>query len=572
MIEANSTKNNDSQIHPVIHRLLKKKNFNATQMNEFLSWNLKELPDLSQMKDLDKAVDRLVEAIMNNEKIGIYGDYDVDGTTSCALLAHFFSWIDIDVELFQPSRFIEGYGVHVSSIEAALLKQVKVLITVDCGITSLEAAEYATNNELDLIITDHHKDGAAHLPNAFAVVNPNRRDEDPNSPLKDLAGVGVAFALLVKLRTKLMEEGLDVPSLYPLLPFVAIGTISDLAYLSPLNLKLCRHGLKEMTKTKFPGLLAFFAPEELKVPMILSEKVAFNIGPMINSKGRLDHPERALKLMMAQTPEEAKVEYLHLEMCNRERRFIQHEVFDQAKKEVLKQIQDPDPVITVVYQPEWHEGVVGIVAAKLVETFNAPAIVLTNAEEEGVIKGSARTSGELNIFDTLKECEELFIKFGGHKAAAGLSLKKENLNAFKNKVREVVKQIPHAMRSESFLYDLEIYANEIESKLVKDLQLLEPFGSGNEKPTFRLNQVKLVSYKVLKETHVKWHFQSIQDPKVQLQGISFNYINKWDTLTPDEIFKGQEKADLSVYFTLGINRFNGNEFIQLMVDQLKLGL
>ena len=277
-------------LHPALQRLLEKRGLKGDKAQEYLSWNLKDIPDIPQMHDMQKAAERIVVALTQNEKIGIYGDYDVDGATSCALLYHFFQMLGVHVETFQPSRFVEGYGIHPVSIDNALEKNVSVLISVDCGISNIETAEYALQKNIDLIITDHHKDAAAHIPRAYAVVNPNRRDE-PQSELGSLAGVGVAFALAVKVRELLLAAGQKVESIYCLLPFVAIGTICDLAVLTPLNLKLSRHGLKQIPTCKYPGLLAFFNPEELKAE-VTSEKIAFNIGPMINSKGRLDHPER----------------------------------------------------------------------------------------------------------------------------------------------------------------------------------------------------------------------------------------------------------------------------------------
>ncbi len=418
------------QLHPIIQRLFEKKGFDQKKIESFLSWDLKSIPDLTKLKDLSIASKRIIQAIELNQKIGVYGDYDVDGTTSCALLYHFFKILDVEIDIVQPSRFIEGYGLHLSSIDEAVEKNIKVLITVDCGITNNEAADSAKEKGLDLIITDHHKDARETMPNAFAVINPSRRDEDQDSELKTLAGVAVAFALAVQIRADLMAFGKTIPSLYPLLQFVAIGTICDLAQLSPVNLKLVRHGLKLLKETQYPGLRAFFTAEELKAKTIPSEKLAFQIGPLINSKGRLDNPELALGLLIAQTPERARECYEHLVNCNQERKFIQNEVFKEAREQVLKDRKqvgfEKEHLISIVYQPHWHEGVIGIVASKLVDTFKVPAIIFTDSEHSGIIKASCRSAGTLDIFNLLKKNEHLFIKFGGHKAAAGLSMKKEN--------------------------------------------------------------------------------------------------------------------------------------------------
>lgn len=557
-------------LNPVIVRLLKKRGFSREDVEALFSWNLKEIPLLTDMIDLPKASARIIQAMEKGEKIGVYGDYDVDGTTSCALLWHFFKMVGVEVELFQPSRFIEGYGVHNSSVDAALEKNVRVLITVDCGITATATADYATEKGLDLIITDHHRDAAPHIPRAFAVINPCRRDEPVDSPLKALAGVGVAFALGLQIKMDLALKGRELPSLYPLLQFVAIGTISDLARMTPLNLRLCRHGLRQIPKTEYPGIRAFFSPEELDVVTISSEKISFHVGPHINSKGRLDHPERALKLLIASDARESREHFSHLEVANRDRRVIQGEVFEEAKKDVIKSLKGDELLINIMYQPHWHEGVIGIVASKLVETFEVPAIVFTNAEEEGVIKASCRTAGELNMFELLDQCKDLFIKFGGHKAAAGLSMKQENLPLFKERMLNLLKNIPVSLRTKTSSFDIEVGIEEINAQLVKDLERMEPWGPGHEKPVFRMKNAQIQSYRIMKDAHVRWQFGA-SNKKIQVQGVSFNYLGKWNEATPEELFAAQAKAGITVQFTLGINRFNGNETIQLMVDRVLAG-
>jgi single-stranded-DNA-specific exonuclease len=411
------------------------------------------------------------------------------------------------------------------------------------------------------------------MPDAVAVVNPNRRDEPEDSPLRPLAGVGVAFAVCWDLKRRLEEKGQQCPSLYPLLQFVAVGTICDLAKLTPMNIKLVRHGLKQLPKTQYAGLKAFLSPEERRLTSIPSEKLSFNIGPLINSKGRLDHPEKALNLLISENSSEAYEYYTHLESSNKERKFIQAEVFAEAKEKFLKGFDGSDPLIAIVYDEAWHEGVIGIVASKLVESYKVPAIVFTDAEEEGIIKASARAAGDLNIFSCLNECKEYFVKFGGHKAAAGLSMPKENLEPFKKKMNELLKEIPSIERTAQFSYDLDIAPQEITPRLVKELEGLEPYGMGNEKPLFRMKGIKLANFDILKDVHVRWTFAPL-DPAIKmppLKGISFNYIGAFEKTHPQQIFtKQNQQGELTAYFTLGINRFNGNEYIQLMVEKLAL--
>ncbi len=561
----------NNHLSPAIIRLFEKRELIGDRINEFFSWDLKDLPDLTNLKDLEKTALRITKAIEANEKIGIYGDYDVDGCTSCALFYHFFKMLDVEVELFQPSRFVEGYGVHPSSIEQAISKGVNLLLTVDCGITNLETADYAKEREIDLIITDHHKDARESMPDAYAVVNPNRRDEPEDSELKFLAGVGVAFAVCLAVKNQLAKEGREIPSIYPLLQFVAIGTICDMANLSPMNLKMTRHGLKQIPKTFYSGIASFFTQEDKNFEVIPSEKISFYVGPLINSKGRLDHPEKALNLLISKDYKEAFANYSHLEISNRERKLIQKEVFDEAKDKVIKQIKTDNILSSIVYEPHWHEGVIGIVASKLVESFEVPAIVFTNAEQEGVIKASARTAGELNLYDLLKKCEDLFIKFGGHKAAAGLSMPKENLPAFIERMNGFLAEIPEIERTKQDHFDIYLKFDEINRKLTKELELMEPFGMGNGRPVFRMTDARLESFSILKDVHVKWTFVSNSNPKQKISGISFNFIGKWNCLLPEEIYQRQESEGLTVQFQIGINRFRGNEIIQLMVDKILPG-
>lgn len=562
---------NSNIIHPVVAKILSKRSVTTDQIQDFFSWDLNTLPDITRMHDMEKAAKRLIQAMKNGEKIGIYGDYDVDGTTSCALLYQFFKMHSTIVDLCQPSRFKEGYGIHPSSIENAIEKGVKVLVSVDCGITNCETADYAKERDIDLIITDHHKDIRPEMPAAYAVVNPNRRDEPNPSELRALAGVGVAFALALKIKNILDLEGDKTPSIYPLLQYVAIGTICDLANLNSMNKKLTRHGLKQITTTKFSGIEAFFNDEDRKAPFIGSEKISFYVGPLINSKGRLDHPEKALNLLIAENHKEAFENYSHLEISNRERKIIQKEVADAAVKSIIKEMKDDDSVINIVYQPDFHEGVIGIVASKLVETFEVPAIVFTNSEEKGVIKASCRSAGDLNLFDALKACEDLFIKFGGHKAAAGLSMAHENLGAFRERIKDYIVSIPEIGRTVQDHYDLEISFDDINKQLVTELESMEPFGMGNERPTFRMKDCRIESFTILKDLHVKWTFVHKDNPKQKIGGISFNFIGKWNTATPNEIFQAQNIEGITAQFQIGINRFRGNEIIQLMVDKIFIG-
>ena len=556
-------------LESTIAKIFEKRGIGKDQVDNFFSRDLREtLPHLTQLQDLKKASDRIIRGLEDGEKIGIYGDYDVDGTTSCALLHHFFKLLDSTVKLIQPDRFQEGYGLHISSIDKAKEQNIDLLITVDCGMTSCEAAKYALQHGIDLIITDHHQDAGSDMPDAVAIINPNRRDAPENSLAKSLAGVGVAFALAIQIRADLQEKNRTVPSLYNLLQFVAIGTICDQVQLNTLNLKLVRHGLEQLPQTDFPGLKVFLSPEERKLVRIGSEKLAFNIGPLINSKGRLEHPKQALDVLISEDIQQAHEGHVRLTLCNQERKIIQAQVYEEARQKMLKEMGRGDHFISIVHNESWHEGVIGIVASKLVENFKAPAIVFTNSSQENIIKGSARTAGTLSIFDELHKCRDLFVKFGGHKAAAGLSMNKENLPLLKEQMSANLKNIPLHQRTLQLSYDIEISPEAITPRLVKELENLEPFGQGNPRPSFKMKNFTIKSYQILKERHVRWVLAptSTKASWQLLKGISFNYIDRWNIPHPREV--RTHEHNLAAYFTLGINRFNGAEFIQLNIDRI----
>ena len=555
-----------------IVKILEKRGIPQKNIEHFFSRNLREtLPHLENLQDLKKASKRIVAAMEEGEKIGVYGDYDVDGTTSCALLHHFFKLLECPVELIQPDRFREGYGLHTTSIDKARKRNIHLLITVDCGTTSCEAAKYALLHDVDLIITDHHQDIGDNMPNAVAIINPNRRDAPEDSPSKSLAGVGVAFCLAVQIRNDLQKKGRQIPSLYALLQFVAIGTICDQVHLNPLNLNLVRHGLEQLPRTTFPGLKVFLSPEERKLKQISSEKLAFNIGPLINSKGRLEHPKQALDVLISEDITNAYQGHVQLSLCNQERKIIQSKVYSEARADVLKSMDKREHLISIVYNKSWHEGVVGIVASKLVENFQTPAIVFTDSSQKDVIKGSARTAGTLSVFDQLCKCQDIFEKFGGHAAAAGISMQKNKLPILKQRMNDILKNIPPHLRTVQLSYDIEIAPEDITPGLVKSLEQLEPFGQGNPRPVFKMKNFIVKFYKILKEQHVKWFLSpSASAPKhTLLQGISFNYISRWNIPHPQEILNHPQ--NLTAYFTLDINRFNGNEFIQLNIDRIIIG-
>ncbi len=559
------------KIHPAVIKLLLKRGLSEDNIRDYFSWDIKDIYQIlsnSNLKDLQKATNRIILAIEKKQKIGIYGDYDVDGTTSCALFYHFFKMQNIKVELFQPSRFIEGYGIHQSSIDKVKKLGVELLITADCGITNIEAAQYAKDAGVDLIITDHHKDSGEKIPPAYAVVNPNRRDEQEKSDFSALAGVGVSFLLCLKVKNSLNEKGIESPSIYKLLQFFAIGTLCDMVPLNLLNLKLARHGMRQLGQTDYSGIKVFFDHVERLEEFKSSEKITFKIGPMINADGRMENPELALKLLIEDDLEMAHGFYWKLGMSNIKRKNMQNDIVKKARNQIEDSFKGDEHIVSIAYSPSWHEGVIGIVASKLVETFKVPAIVITDSSQKGIVKASARSAGVHDIFKSLNQCKNLFLKFGGHKAAAGFSMKKEKIKEFKKLFTKIVSLYPRIERTVQYNYDLEIDLSEINLDLVKSLELMEPFGTANSRPIFKISGFSIESYDILKDLHVRWYLSSNKKRNFRIRGISFNYLDKWGSIHPEEIFRSQYNENIKAYGNISINNYKSNRFIQIIIDKI----
>jgi single-stranded-DNA-specific exonuclease len=537
--------------------LKEKRNFKEEEIELFLSSDLSKLPSFN-IKDLNKAAKIIKAAIDENKKIAIYGDYDVDGTTSSSLLYTYLFRKTENVEVFQPDRFKHGYGLNKDLLTEIKNKGFDLIVTVDLGITNCEEVDFVRNElNLDIVITDHHHDIREELPKANAVVNPNRRDET-NEDLKTLAGVGVAYALTTELSKEFNEE-VDTS----LLQFVAIGTIADLVPINYVNAILVRNGLAQIEdSTQYPGIQVFFNEQDFNKDVIPSEKIAFFIGPIINSAGRLFHARRATELLTATTLETATELLLKLKADNSARKQVQSDIMNEAKKQARKNVANGD-LINILYSKDWHEGVVGIVASQIVEEFKLPTIVLTNSEEDGIIKGSVRAAGNLNMLALLEENHTLFIKYGGHKAAAGVSLEKNNLKVLKEKLNHSLSNINKEERTAKIVADMDIDLKDITYKTVKDFESLEPFSTRNEKPIFALKNAKLVNYDVINGKHVVWHF-GFSNSRKTVKGITFNYLEKDGHIALEKL------SNVNAFIELGLNSFRGRQTVQLNVKEIEM--
>ncbi len=459
---------------------------------------LQELPNPSLMKDMEKAADRIVQALQEGERIVIFGDYDVDGTVSCAMLRRFFAEYSYEPEIYIPNRLTEGYGLNATGLEAVASRGARVVVTVDNGIAAVEACVHAKSLGLDVIITDHHEPPAA-LPAATAIVNPKQKD--CGFPYKDLAGVGVAFFLLIALRRRLNSTHPQVKvNLKSYLDFVALGTIADMCPISGLNHLLTRTGLEVMNlnlaRGTRPGLEALLgvAKVEPQAP-ITSEHVAFQIGPRLNAAGRLGTALATEELLSTWDRSRAASLAHMLDEENRNRRALEKE----AVQDVLRQLASDAALQAhaplrglVLHETNWHPGVLGIVASRCVERFYTPTLVLTTSE--GKLKGSGRSTDEINLFEILDKHRDHFVAFGGHAKAVGFTLDADRLEWLRETLQAEISQIQAHQplpKKAPFRIDAQLALEELNEEVVDKLQPLEPFGFGNPRPRFLLTGVSV---------------------------------------------------------------------------------
>lgn len=480
----------------------------------FMRPDLRDLHDPFLLKDMDRAVDRIVRALHRDEKITVYGDYDVDGTTSAALLALFFRDIGVEASTFIPDRK-DGYGLGSEAIKKLHASGTTLIITVDCGVSDFEEISYASELGLDVIVTDHHEPTRG-IPPAHAVVNPKRGDCP--FPFKGLAGVGVAFNLVMAVRARLREvdwtKG-ELPNLKRYLDLVSIGTIADVVPLVDENRVFASYGLRELQETERPGLVALKEASSLKPGRLSSTDVAFRLAPRINAAGRLERASTALALLTSSTGAEARALASELERGNRERQKIEEGILRQAEE--MARGADPAERGLVLFSEGWHPGVIGIVASRLVDRFSRPAVLLSLAD--GVAKGSARGIKAFDMIEGLKHCSTLIDRFGGHKAAAGLTLATERVEAFR---RKFLSYANDALTDEDLTPELsldgELSLGEVNDRLVSEIETLAPFGCANREPLFCVQSARLTKADIVGTNHLM--FTASQDGAARA-GIGF---------------------------------------------------
>tara|TARA_B100002052_G_scaffold297052_1_gene326842 strand:- start:22954 stop:24660 length:1707 start_codon:yes stop_codon:yes gene_type:complete len=458
---------------------------NKQKSKDFFYEDINTMHNPLLMKDMDIAVSRLIKARENKELILIIGDYDADGTSATSLLYLYFKSVEIDVEYYIPNRQTEGYGVSKNAINFGTKIGAKLIITCDCGITAIEEVEYAKKYNLDVIITDHHKQAKV-LPNAYAILNPNQNE--CNYPFKGLCGAGVAFKLCFEINKQL---DFDINHVMKYTDLVSIATTADVVPIINENRLIVKNGLRYIKEGNNLGIKALLKVSKLDAQTINVGKLGFWFIPKINAAGRIGDAARAVKLLTSQNPIFSNEIAMDLENENEKRKKITSQHENDAQNIILRKINVKKSKIIILHKDDWHFGIIGIVASRIKEMYNRPTIILT--KDEDYYKGSCRSIYGFDIVNALSECSDVLENFGGHPMAAGLTVKKHNLDKFIEKMNIIANNKLVDEIQAIINIDYELKLSEINSRFIKFLDYLEPFGPGNPKPIFSTKNIQEVS-------------------------------------------------------------------------------
>ncbi|MBN8701806.1 MAG: single-stranded-DNA-specific exonuclease RecJ [Bacteroidetes bacterium] len=517
-------------------------------------------PDLNNlhnpflMKDMDAAVTRIQKAIAGNQKILIYGDYDVDGTTAVALVYSFLSTIYSNLDYYIPDRYAEGYGISFQGIDFAKQNSFDLIIALDCGIKSHDKIEYANSLGIDFIICDHHRPGET-IPAAVAVLDPKR--EDCSYPFKELSGCGVGFKLMQALCIKL---NIDVEKLYPYLDLVVVSTAADIVPIYGENRILAYYGLKQVNANPRPGIRAILELNKIKKQLSVSDLV-FYIGPRINAAGRIDKGKRAVELLISKTKKEAEEFGAGINTSNTERKTIDSTITQEALALIAADENFGSRKSTVLFNPGWHKGVIGIVASRLIEKYYKPTIILT--ESNGKATGSARSVKDFDVYEAIDACSDLLEQFGGHKYAAGLTMLPENVDAFIQRFEQVVSSTiqDHLLIPEVEI-DVEVDFKDITTKFYNVLKQFAPFGPDNMNPVFVTRGVICKGYaRIVGETHIKFDVFQPESKESIFSAIGFGLAGMYDKI--------QTSVPFDICYTIEENDWNGIVNLQLNIKDIR---
>jgi single-stranded-DNA-specific exonuclease len=539
------------KIAPIIASLLVNRGFDdIDKAKEFLYTHDQEFHDPFLLEDMEKVVNRINDAIANNEKLLVFGDYDADGVSSTTVMVTALREIGAQVEFYIPNRFTEGYGPNENAFRLAKEKGYSVIITVDTGISALHEAKVAKELEIDLIITDHHEPGPL-LPEAYAIIHPKK--ETCSYPFDDLAGVGVAYKVAHALLGKNPEHLLEV---------AAIGTIADLVPLVGENRLLASKGIQKMKHTSRAGLKALLQKCGVELHTVTEETIGFSIGPRINAVGRLDNADPAVHLLMTEDTEEAKMLAEELESCNKERQQIVTQITEEAIMQVEEKYPPEDNSFIIVEGHNWNAGVIGIVASRLVDRFYRPTIVLSLDEEKGLAKGSARSIAGFDLFENLSVCRDILPHFGGHPMAAGMTLKMDDVQELRERMNRKALEI---LTEEDYTpiteVDIECKVEEVTLDTIEQLEMLAPFGVANPKPKVLVKDVLPQQIRQIgnKSNHLKL---IIEQEGSSLDCVGFGFGETYQHLSP--------AASLDVLGELSINEWNNFRKPQVFIKDLRV--
>ena len=519
----------------------------------FFRPSLDDLHDPFLMKDMDKAVSRIEKAIENKENILVYGDYDVDGTTSVALMSTYLKSNYPLVHTYIPNRYDEGYGVSYKGINFALENDFSLIIALDCGVKAVEKVAYAKTLGIDFIICDHHRPGDD-IPDAAAVLDPKR--EDCNYPYKELCGCGVGFKLVQALASK---EGKTVDDLTEYLDLVATAIGADIVPIDGENRVLAYFGLMVINSNPRPGIKAIL--DQVEKEELTITDVVFIVAPRINAAGRMKHGNYAVTLLAEEEGESAKQYAAEIDQYNLDRRETDKRITEEALKQIEEQ-KEQERFTTVVYDENWHKGVIGIVASRLIETYYRPTLVFTKSGEK--LAASARSVRGFDVYNAIEACSEFIEQFGGHKYAAGLTLKEENYEAFKQAFEnQVEKTIDRNLLTPEIKIDYNINLNEISSKFYRILKQFAPYGPNNMTPVFMTNNLTDTGYGKCvgaDKTHLRI---TVKQPESSnsFVGIGFSMGDKIDVVS--------EKKPFSAVYSIDENEWKGNVSLQFKLRDIK---
>jgi single-stranded-DNA-specific exonuclease len=537
---------------PIASMLVQRGIENFEDAKKFFRPSLDDLHDPFLMKDMDLAIDRIEKAIASEENIMVYGDYDVDGTTSVALLSSYLKSFYPNVASYIPDRYEEGYGVSYKGIDFAADNDISLIIALDCGIKAIDKVAYASEKNIDFIICDHHRPGAV-IPKAVAVLDPKR--EDCEYPYKELCGCGIGFKLI---QAWAMRNGDSFDTLLPYLDLVATAIGADIVPITGENRILAYHGLHVINTAPRVGFQAII--QQVKKETLSITDVVFIIAPRINAAGRMKHGLYAVNLLVEEDEEIAKIFAAEIEAFNAERREADKSITVEALAQIID-LKEQDRFTTVVYQEDWHKGVIGIVASRLIETYYRPTLVFTKSGEK--LAASARSVRDFDVYDALEACKEHIEQFGGHKYAAGLTLLESQYDGFKQKFEEVVSgSIDKRLLTPEISIDAEINLEDITPKFYRILKQFAPFGPGNMSPIFltqNLNDTGNGKCVGGEDLHLKCRVKKA-GKKIEIDAIGFNLGDKCELITDAKKFKA--------VYSIDENEWNGNISLQLKLKDI----